>query len=435
MTSTRLLYNDDEYIDGLLDSSPAIIDAIYRQFAKKVSTFILQRGGTQKDAAHIFEIALTDIYAYARQHRIELATRFEPFFMLVCKIAWRKELQKRQMDVRDEAEPEIATLDNTHLQYVRELTENGENKRYWLKLFHQLTAACQQTIQQALIGPVADGAGTNPQPTAGLLPKIFAPCMSTLIKSSVVSRAGKELPAGSSEQAALYIMQGLPETEKVSFEAELKENIALQEIVQRGRNAVEWLRRALAPDNTRRELAQILADMRQRWFYPKDRDINRIGLYVMGITVLAIIIASLLFISPWHKDVYRQFAATEMVHHHKPGNDTSKLLHAAARHFNRRRFSQTVEVLNQVLEISPSNMYARYYRGISLIETNQLARARNDLQAVYDSNSPYRYDAAFYMGLSYLKERDRQQSLEWLLKIPEQAPVYWKAKKLIDELQ
>ncbi|KAA2241429.1 hypothetical protein F0L74_16130 [Chitinophaga agrisoli] len=434
MTSTRLLYNDDEYIDGLLDSSPAIIDAIYRHFAKKVSSFILQRGGNKKDAAHIFEVALNDIYDYARRHNIELTTRFEPFFMLICKIEWRKELQKRGMDVAAESEPERAALDNTHLRYVQELVNNGERKRHWLHLFLQLTTTCQTTIQNAVITPPADGAGTNPQPTAGLLPDTFSSCMSTLLKHNGLP-GGREVFPGDYEQVALYVMQGLPETQKQSFETRLQENYNLREAVQTGRDAVEWLRRALTADNTRRELTQVLVDMRQRWFYSQNKDMNRMGLYVSGITVLAVIMAGLLFISPFRKDVYRQFAPTEMAHHHLPDNDTSKLLHEAAQHFNKRRFTSAVEVLNRVLQMDPSNTYARYYRGVCLVDINQMVPARTDLKQVYESNSPYRYDAAFYLALSYLRERDKQQSLEWLLKIPQDAPNYWKAKKLIEEIR
>jgi tetratricopeptide (TPR) repeat protein len=435
MTSTRLLYNDDEYIDGLLESSPAIIDAIYRQYAKKVSSFILQHGGNKKDAAHIFEIALADIYSYARRNPIELTTRFEPFFMLICKIAWRKELQRRGMEVREEAEAEIAALDNTHLKYVREIVEYGDKKRCWIQLFYQLTPACQNALQQALVRPVADGAGTNPQPTAGLLPELSATCMATLIKSSLTQRSGKELMPGNSEQAALYVLQALPESERLPFEAQLSEQPPLREIVEQGREAIEWLRRTLSPDNTKRELMAILADMRQRWFYGKERDTSRVGWYVMGITVLAMLMAGLLFISPWRKDVYRQFAPTEMVHHHVPNNDTSKLLHDASRNFNKRRFAQAVQLLNQVLEIDSSNTFARYYRGVCLVEMNQQAQARADLQAVFASEAPHRYDAAFYMALSFLKERDKQQAQEWLLKIPAQAAVYRKAQKLMEELR
>lgn len=435
MTSTRLLYNDDEYIDGLLESSPAIIDAIYRQYAKRLSSFILQKGGNKKDAAHIFEIALTDIYSYARRHPIELTARFEPFFMLICKMAWRKELQRRGMEVREEAEAEIAALDNTHLKYVREIVENGDKKRGWIQLFYQLTPACQNALQQALVRPVTDGADSNPQPTAGLLPELSSTCMATLIKSSLTQRSGKELLPGNSEQAAQYVLQALPESQRLAFEAQLNEQPALQEMVEQGREAIEWLRRTLTPDNTKRELMAILADMRQRWFYGKERDTGRMGWYVMGITVLAILMASLLFISPWRKDVYRQFAPTEMVHHHIPNNDVSNLLHQASRNFNKRRFAEAVQQLNRVLELDSSNMFARYYRGVCLVEMNQQAQARTDLQTVYESSEHYKYDAAFYMALSFLKERNKQQAQEWLLKIPGQAAVYTKAQKLMEELR
>jgi len=435
MTSTRLLYNDDEYIDGLLDSSPAIIDAIYRHYARKVSSFILQRGGNKKDAAHIFEIALGDIYSYAKRNKIELTTRFEPFFMLICKIEWRKELKKRGMNAATEADPERAALDNTHLRYVQEITNNGEQKRGWLHLFQQLSPSCQTAIQNGIIIPPADGAGTNPKPTAGLLPEVFTSCMGILLQESDKAN-GKELPFSMYEQVSLYVMQGLPETDKAEFEKQLREDEHLQDTVRRGKNAVEWLRRALSPDNTRRELTQVLLDMRQRWFYSHNKEMNRMGFYVGGITVIAMILAGLLFISPFRKDVYRQFAPTEMAHHHLPDNDTTRLLHEAAAQFNKRHFSGAVELLNQVLQMDPSNTYARYYRGVCLIDINQLAAARTDLQLVYaTNNSPYRYDAAFYLALSYLREGNKQQSLSWLLKIPEQAPIYWKAKKLIDEIR
>jgi hypothetical protein len=437
MTSTRLLYNDDEYIDGLLDSSPAIIDAIYRQFAKKVSSFVLEHGGNKKDAAHIFEIGLTDIYAYAKRHPIELTTRFEPFFMLVCKIAWRNELRKRGMEVAESPEPEVAALDNTHLKYVQEITTNGEKKRHWLQCFTELTPTCQSAIQRAQVIPQTDGAETNPHPTAGLASESFPSCMATLLDHGYQLRTGEKLPVKTYEKTALYVIQSLPEEDKPAFEALLKENSGVREIVQAGKEAIEWLRRALTPDNTRRELTQILTDMRQRWFYGKDRDMNRMGFYVMAITVIAIIMAGLLFISPWRKDVYRQFAATEMVHRHEADTtNVARLLHEAAYNFNKRRLEKTVMLLNQVLKADTANTYARYYRGVCLVDMNELGKARTDLLTVYNNDSSaYRYDAAFYLALSYLKERDKQQSVEWLLKIPEQAPVHWKAKKLIDEIR
>ncbi|MBP1652497.1 MAG: hypothetical protein H6Q26_2654, partial [Bacteroidetes bacterium] len=41
---------------------------------------------------------------------------------------------------------------------------------------------------------------------------------------------------------------------------------------------------------------------------------------------------------------------------------------------------------------------------------------------------------AFYIALSYLKEGNKQLCLEWLLKIPDSAPIYFKAQSLKEEL-
>lgn len=435
MTATRVLHNDDEYIDGLLDSSPAIIEAIYKRFSRKVSSFILQHGGILKDAAHIFEVALVDIYNYAHRQPLDLTNRFEPFFMLICKEEWRRELQKKGMAATEEAAPEMAALDNTHLKYVRELTAEGEKKRYWLHVFHQLPDDCQEAVSKALIRPLPDGANKDPQPTAGLLPGNFASCMSALVRNSLAGRPALSLPPASFEQAALYVVQALPESEREPFEAKLGEEPRLKEALRQTQEAADWLGRALTPDNTRRELGQLLIDQRQTWFYGKDRSMNKMGVYVMLITVVAVCMASLLFISPWRKDIYRQFSSTEMVHSHITTNDTSRLLHQAAQHFNRQRYTRAIHFLNQVLEKDAGNAYARYYRGICLLELNQLNAGRTDLQTVYESPSAFRYDAAFYLALSYMKEQNKQQSMDWLLKIPDQAPVHWKAKRLLDEVK
>jgi tetratricopeptide (TPR) repeat protein len=190
-------------------------------------------------------------------------------------------------------------------------------------------------------------------------------------------------------------------------------------------------------DNTRDELQEMIADQREKWFHTKEHAANtQVGMYVAITAVIAAALAGLLFLSPWHKDVYRQFSGTEMVHHHHDGNetDTALLLHQAAFAFNKGHYNRAVILLNQVLSKDSLLPSARYYRGVSLVDENQLEAARKDLDFVYAGASPYKYDAAFYMALSYLRERDKQQCLEWLLKIPANAPIYWKVERIKQEL-
>jgi tetratricopeptide (TPR) repeat protein len=161
-----------------------------------------------------------------------------------------------------------------------------------------------------------------------------------------------------------------------------------------------------------------------------------VGLYVVVTAIISAALAGLLFVSPWHKDIYRQFSGTEMIHHHQADNetDTSLLLHQAAFAFNKGHYNTAVELLNQVIAKDSTQPASRYYRGIALIDEGQLEAARKDLNFVYGGTSSYKYDAAFYIALGYLRERDKQQCLEWLLKIPVNAPIYWKVARLKEEL-
>ena len=61
--------------------------------------------------------------------------------------------------------------------------------------------------------------------------------------------------------------------------------------------------------------------------------------------------------------------------------------------------------------------------------------ARKDLEKVYKGGSLLQYEAAFYMALSYAGQKNTPAAKEWLLKIPDGAPVSEKAKELADKLK
>ncbi|GAA3943010.1 hypothetical protein GCM10022209_43210 [Chitinophaga oryziterrae] len=323
MVSSRIINNDDEYIDGLLDSSPAIIDAIYKRFARKVKHMVTGWGGSIKDASGVFEGVLLSIYHYAQHHQLTLTNHFEPFFLYACQLKWKQEMMEKSPNKAQSFHPAPPApgLDSKHIQYIQE---------------------------------------------------------------------------------ALSVESNNMET-----------------------------------DNTRNELEEIIADQREKWFHSKEHAAHtRVGLYAVITAIISATLAGLLFVSPWHKDIYRQFSGTEMIHHHQAGNetDTSLLLHQAASAFNKGHYDKAVELLDQVIAKDSTQPATRYYRGVALIDEGRQEAARKDLNFVYGGTSSYKYDAAFYIALSYLREKDKQQCLEWLLKIPANAPIYWKVARLKEEL-
>jgi len=322
MVSSRIINNDDEYIDGLLDSSPAIVDVIYKRYSRKVKHMVIGWGGNIKEAANVFEEVLLAIYNYARHHKLLLTNHFEPFFLYACQLKWKQEMMQKAPNKGATFHPEAPSpgLDAVHMKYVEE--------------------------------------------------------------------------------------------------------------------ALAWSGNIQDNDNTREELEEMLADQRERWFHTKGNPNTKISIYVIVTAIIAAGLAGLLFLSPWHKDVYRQFSGTEMEHIHREGQeaDTALLLHEAAMSFNHGHFTHTIQVLDQILAKDPRHAGARYYKGVSLLELGELELARKDLGIVFAGTSPYQYNAAFYTALSYLKEGNKQLCLEWLLKIPDSAPIYFKAQSLKEEL-
>ena len=78
---------------------------------------------------------------------------------------------------------------------------------------------------------------------------------------------------------------------------------------------------------------------------------------------------------------------------------------------------------------------AMLYCGISLIETGHSEEARNYLLKVFNGESVFKYDAGFYIALSYLKEKKEKECIAWLKKIPADASNYDKAQELIQKLK
>jgi tetratricopeptide (TPR) repeat protein len=221
-------------------------------------------------------------------------------------------------------------------------------------------------------------------------------------------------------------------SERQAFLEKLEATPLLNQQVQRFNTIRQLLAQRICPDTNRDELQHQLYMHRNAWYTLKDNSGIPILRYVILVALIAAAIAILLYVSPWRKNIYRQFASTEM---QIPDIDSLRLPEPAINEFNHGRFNEAVAILDQVLKNNPGNVYARFYRSVALIDLNRLDTARKDLLVVYNTSNELHSDAAFYIALSYLKEGHKQECLEWLLKIPPGAPNYIKAQKLIEELK
>jgi len=435
MLSDRLLHNDQEYIDGLLENSPAIIEDIYRRHAPKAKRFILQQNGTPKDAAHIFEEVLLDLYYYARYRPFDLQSPFEPFLQLICKRKWVNILEKKGQRVPGLEQEEVLVISSTNMQDITNIIREGDKRRDIYHIYLQQDQECQDILRWSLSDLVpADIAAKVNIPESQLHHKRAA-CMAMVIKQMPDAQKMSQVPDDDYELADKLITHDISDADREPFEARAKNIPLTGEMLRRYAIVYKLLQQELWAGSTRDGLLQSLLENRTSWFALKDHTPSPIRKWVIMAAVLAVCLSGLLFVSPWSKNIYRQFAPTKMLHEDNPNIATEQLLDQAEAYFNTRYFNKAVPLLTQILTKDSANINARYFRGVCLVELDQQDAARQDLLIIYASKSTLQYDAVFYIALSYLKQGDKQQCLEWLLKIPENASIYVKVQKLIAELR
>jgi tetratricopeptide (TPR) repeat protein len=431
MSPEPLFKNDQEYIEGLLHHTPVVIESIYQRFASKEKRFILQKSGQVKDAAHIFEEALMDIYFFARRHSLQVST-FEPFLQLLCKRIWERELERRGQRIPGLEAEELSTMSRDDIQDVEDVLKEGEKRRLAYHYYLSLSEECKELLRWSLTDCLQEDIATETKIPIKELPDKRTACFRSLFRDIDNKLKASSLSEKDLLESDRFLSRHMNEAERKAFTTRLQTDVLLAQQVKRFDIIRQLLAQKICSDADRDEIQHLLFTHRNAWYTLKDNSIIPIRNYVILTAMVAVAMAILLYVSPWRKNIYRQFAATEM---QIPGIDSLRLPEAAILQFNHGYFNEAITSLNTVLQSNPGNFYARYYRGVALLEENQLPAARTDLLSVYDSQSDLRYEAAFYMALSYLKEGQKQPCLDWLLKIPPGAPNYLKVQKLIEELK
>ena len=116
------------------------------------------------------------------------------------------------------------------------------------------------------------------------------------------------------------------------------------------------------------------------------------------------------------------------------GTPTDSLLKKATDNFNDKKFAEAIPLFETLLKVDSQSSFTQYYYAIALLQNNQTEQSRTQLYQLYNGTSLFRYDAAFFMSLSYLKEKNREVCKDWLNKIPADASLYNKSGELLKKL-
>lgn len=150
--------------------------------------------------------------------------------------------------------------------------------------------------------------------------------------------------------------------------------------------------------------------------------------------VAAILIAVIIIWQPWKPGLFKEFSETSMAAPAERGDAGDSLLEQAVDAFNKKDYSRAASILQQVKQQDTANSFVNFYYGMALLQTDHLPEAREIFNQLYAGQSAFKYDAAFYQALGYLKENNKTGCKEWLQKIPADAPNYNKAQALLNKL-
>ena len=157
--------------------------------------------------------------------------------------------------------------------------------------------------------------------------------------------------------------------------------------------------------------------------------------YLRGAAAVAAVLIAVVFIwQPWQPGLFNKYAETSMVAPAERGGNTDNLLQQGVDAFNKKNFSRAASLLQQLRRQDTTNSAVNFYYGVALLQTDKLTAAFTLFNQLYTGQSAFKYEAAFYNALVYLKEDNKVACKEWLQKIPADASNYNKAQELLRKL-
>jgi len=262
------------------------------------------------------------------------------------------------------------------------------------------------------------------------------------------------MPGYDKEYIIRYVEGELPEEEIRRFEADLQQDPSLVAEVSLYKELKTTLQQRLPEEEKDAAFRNTLREMNQQYFgassasstpiiplsptSPLTTDHSRIPLtrWLTGMAAAASVILAVVLLWPSSKGIeLERLSHTEMVGTGERGGNTDSLLQQAAGYFNKQEFDKALPLLDRAVKEDSTSQLALFYRGVAGWHTGALDAARKDLEQVYNGASLLRYEAAFYLALSYAGQKDNATAKEWLKKIPEGTPVSEKAKELTGKLE
>lgn len=148
MGKTQIL--DQEYLQGIRNSDPAILNTIYREFFPRIAHSIRQNSGGDDDAKDVFQDALVVLFKKSSDPEFTLKSSFFTYLYAVARNLWLKRLRKKDRDWVT-IDREVESIDDSPRLLDEELVREAQYQLYRRKLT-ELGDQCRELMLLSLGG-------------------------------------------------------------------------------------------------------------------------------------------------------------------------------------------------------------------------------------------------------------------------------------------
>ena len=227
-----------------------------------------------------------------------------------------------------------------------------------------------------------------------------------------------------------YITGELSPEEILEFETKLEQDVSFKEDFLAYKETHQFLQHKF---NNETELSQFInttEKIASDYFNTQQKKKN--NYWFIGVAASILLLIGIFIFNP-STPTYEEYMTYPTVELTVRGTQ-EEILKNAQNAFNSKDFTKANELFSTALQQDQNNIQIALYKGISLLELNQLNEADKILTNIYQGNSSFTTDANWYLALSKLKQKEYKSCKELLQKIPEGYIHYKKAQKLINKL-
>ena len=242
-------------------------------------------------------------------------------------------------------------------------------------------------------------------------------------------------------QVTRYLEGDMEIQERIDFVKLLEQDAVLRSAVEEYRNLHRTLKSKLAPDPADLEFQKTLSSLNKEYFNAgvpvakKEAKVFSLAPYLKYISIAAVLVIGLLVWAPWTGGLYEKYSISKQMSVAERGSASETAVAAGAVLYNKGDYEGAKKIFQKEYMMNPQNLMLSYYFAITLIETSKEYEARTILMHLFNGESVFKYDAAYYVALSFVKEKNKKEALAWLNKIPPGTANHAKAQALKAEIK